>query len=69
MWFWIVPIVLIVVFIVMEEFIYNVWNRYVFGAKEKKFWLIKGILRLKPIFAKRERKVDQTDIEESSPGN
>lgn len=73
MWFWIVAsAIFLTVFIVLEELIYFIWNRYVFGAREKKVRMKKWLsmfVRLKHIFRKNGNQLVHTDTEKSSPGN
>jgi hypothetical protein len=47
MWYWIgMAISIYLLFIILEESIYILWNRYVFGPKERKIRLWKNRITL-----------------------
>jgi hypothetical protein len=47
MWYWIgMAISIYLLFIILEELIYILWNRYVFGPKERKIRLWKNRITL-----------------------
>lgn len=73
MWFWItISILCFALLLVIEEFVYYFWNRYVYGTKieKKRKWrsrLLTGVVFLKHLFHKNEKKISNTNSDKGSP--
>ncbi|MEH7376124.1 hypothetical protein [Neobacillus drentensis] len=73
MWFWItISALCFVLLLILEEFIYYFWNRYVYGAnyERKRRWrgrLPVASVIFKRLFHKREKEISNTNSDKGLP--
>jgi hypothetical protein len=73
MWFWItISALCFVLLLIVEEFIYYFWNRYVYGAnyeRKRRWWgrlSASGVI-FKRLFHKREKERSNTNSDKGLP--